>query len=132
MEKEYRKYVFDASALICLSKKEEGFDKIKKYLPNALISSVNIAEFYKHCLSRQDLTIEDAKRLVTISGVEVINFNHEQAIISSEIYKDCKQYGLSLADRSCLALGISTGYPVVTCDRAWSNLNLDIKVIQVR
>ena len=132
MEKEYRKYILDASALLCLFQKEKGYEQIVKYLPNAVISSVNIAEVYKYCFTKQALTVEETKKLVAISGIEVLNFNHEQAVISGDIYTDCKEYGLSLADRACLSFGIATGYPVVTCDRVWSKLKLDIKVIQLR
>lgn len=132
MENRYRKYIFDASTLICLFAKEPGLDQVKKYLPNAIMSSVNAAEVYKHCLDKQELDIESAERLMQISGVEIIDFANNDAKESALLYKHTKQYGLSFADRACVALALSSGYPIVTCDKIWSKLDLDIKVIQVR
>jgi PIN domain nuclease of toxin-antitoxin system len=132
MQAKYRKYIFDASALICLFAKEEGFEEVKKYLPNAIISAVNISEVYKYCIEKQELDLESVEKLINLSGVEVIDFNHKNAIRAAVMYKDTKKYGLSFADRSCIALSMTTSYPIVTCDRVWSALELDIKIIQVR
>jgi len=39
---------------------------------------------------------------------------------------------LSLGDRACLALGERLGLPVVTADRAWADLDLDVAVSLIR
>lgn len=49
------KIIFDASALIALFAKEEGYLFIKKHMKDAVISSVNIAEVYKYCIEVQGL-----------------------------------------------------------------------------
>ena len=43
-----------------------------------------------------------------------------------------KSLGLLLGDRACLALGISLHQPVLTSDRQWSHLNLNIEARLVR
>ncbi|WCR56215.1 hypothetical protein [Rickettsia asembonensis] len=55
------KIIFDASALIALFAKEDGYQLIKKYMRDGIISSVNIAEVYKYCIEKQGLTEETAK-----------------------------------------------------------------------
>ena len=40
--------------------------------------------------------------------------------------------GLSLADRTCLALGRLHRLPVLTTDRAWRSLRLPIKIDVIR
>lgn len=37
-------------------------------------------------------------------------------------------YGLSLADRACLALAIENKAPVLTADKAWAKINLKVKL----
>ena len=43
-----------------------------------------------------------------------------------------RQLGLSLVDRACLSLGLRLGLTVVTCDRAWAQLPLDLEVQLLR
>jgi ribonuclease VapC len=41
-------------------------------------------------------------------------------------------FGLSLADRACLGLGLDLKAPVYTADRSWKNLKLDLQVHVIR
>ena len=38
----------------------------------------------------------------------------------------------ALGDRACLSLGLRLGLTVVTCDRAWAQLPLDLEVQLLR
>jgi len=40
--------------------------------------------------------------------------------------------GLSLGDRACLALGKRLGLPVLTTDRAWATVSVDVKIQVIR
>ena len=126
------KIIFDASAVIALFAKEKGFEVIKRHLKNAIISSVNISEVYKYCIDKQNLTADECKNIMGISGIKIIDFDEKQALIAADIYPKNKEYGLSLGDRACIALAIEKKYPILTCDKIWEKINLDVKFIMVR
>ena len=126
------KIVFDSSALIMLFAKELGYESIRHYMKSAIISSVNIAEVYKYCIEAQNLIEDDCRDLIKLSGIKIIDFCEEQALITAKIIKQTKQYGLSLGDRSCIALAMFKDYPVLTCDKIWQKVDLGIEFIMAR
>lgn len=123
------KIIFDASTLIALFAKENGYQTIKIHMKDAIISSVNIAEVYKYCIETQNLAQNDARKLIELADIKIIDFCHEQAFISSTIIHKTKAYGLSLGGRACIALALFKNYPVLTCDKIWEKLDLNIKFI---
>ena len=126
------KVVFDASALITLFAKESGYETVQQHMRYSLISSVNLAEVYKYCIDRQKLTENDCKNLIALSGIKIVDFCKEQALISASMIGETKKYGLSLGDRSCLALAIVKQAPVLSCDRIWQKVDLAIDFIMAR
>lgn len=51
---------------------------------------------------------------------------------SARLWEITRPYGLSLADRACLALGLERKSAVLTADRAWSGLGLDVDIRLLR
>ena len=123
------KIVFDSSALIMLFGKESGYELVKQNLRHAVISSVSIAEVYEYCIEACNLTEDDCRELIHLSGIKIIDFCEEQALISAKIIKDTKQYGLSLGDRGCLALAIHKNCPILTGNTIWQEIDLGIEFI---
>jgi PIN domain nuclease of toxin-antitoxin system len=123
------KIVFDSSALIA---KEPGYESVRQNLKHAIISSVNIAEVYKYCIAVQNLTEDDCRNLIKLSGIKIIDFCEEQALITAKIIKQTKEYGLSLGDRGCIALAMFKNYPVLTCDKIWQKVDLDVEFVMAR
>lgn len=128
-ENNYRNVIFDASALIAVITQEAGHDQIKEYLSKAVMSSVNVSEVYQYCLDKMDMTEEECKNMLKVASVEVYEFTEAQAMVAAKLVASTKKYGISIADRACLSLSIVTGFPVLTCDRIWQKLDLDIKVL---
>lgn len=126
------KIVFDASALIALFAKEKGYELIKSHMKDAVISSVNIAEVYKYCIEVQNLTKDETQTLIKLADIKIIDFDDEQALITAEIVNKTKQYGLSLADRACIALAIIKNTSIVTCDRIWQKVDIGVEFIMAR
>ena len=124
--------VFDSSALIVLLNREAGYETVIQNKKNVVMSTVNIAEVFKYAISKKELSKEECLLLPKKLGIRVINLDQNQALLSAELYNKTKQYGLSLGDRTCIALGMIKGYPILTCDRIWETCKLDIKIITAR
>lgn len=128
-----KKIVFDASAIIALLAKERGWESIRAYLPFAVMSSVNVAETHQHLIDRQGLSKRESANLLAAANVSIFDFDHEQALISAELIVVTKEYGLSIADRACIALGLVTKLPILTCDKIWQRITIpNIEIILAR
>ena len=125
------KIVFDSSALIMLFAKEPGYEKVREYLRHSVISSVNIAEIYKYCIEMQGLSEDDCRSLIHLTGIKIIDFCEEQALISARITEETKKHDLSLGDRACIALGVFKNYKILTCNKIWGKVKVDAKFIMV-
>lgn len=64
--------------------------------------------------------------------IRIVPFDYEQAILAAKLREATKVKGLSFADRACLALAPSLSLPVLTADRKWSELSLDLDVCLIR
>ena len=64
-------------------------------------------------------------------GVEFVPFTTSEADVAAELWQRGMR-SLSLADRACLATAIVRGLPVVTADKAWSRLSLEVPVKIIR
>ena len=129
----YRAVILDASALIAFLSEEIGADVVKKLLSIAVMSSVNIAEVAKFLIDNKNIDKNKAKELIEHLISESCAFDNTQAFSTAELTIQTKKYGLSLADRACLALALRTGYPIYTADKVWKKLdinNIDIHLIR--
>lgn len=92
----------------------------------AAISVVNWTEVLSRIAERgedPELATAEMKGAGLIGGVVSIEAVTEQDSVEiARLRPLTKEHGLSLADRSCLALAARLGLPVVTGDRAWQNL----------
>lgn len=123
--------VLDASALLAVMFKEAGSENVIGHLPGAMLSAVNLAETLTKSID-VGMTLEEARRMVFAFSCEVVPFDGEHAALTASLRTPTRPFGVSLADRACLALGLNTGYPVVTADKQWDALKVGIKVIQIR
>lgn len=125
------KFVLDASALLALLNGEEGADQVEAILNNSIISSVNLAEVVTR-LSAVGIPDNEIHRVLGVLGLVIIPFDEGSAYIAGELYAHTSPLGLSLGDRACLALAQQEGVTAITADRAWADLELDIKVDLIR
>jgi ribonuclease VapC len=100
-------------------------------LPGALISSVNLTEVISKMLDR-GLSLEQVDDQMNDFSVVTVNFDGDLAIQAGVLRAATRHRGLSLGDRACLALAIREGLPVMTADRAWSDLDLPVEVVLIR
>jgi len=124
--------VFDASAMLALLNHERGEEKLAgELLARSVASAVNLAEVHSKlvkCGGDPDEAWEDA--LSAVATVEP--YTEEQAKIAGSLITTTEKYGLSLGDRSCLALGIALKAPVYTTEQGWKNLKVGIPIHVIR
>ncbi len=125
------KIVFDSSAILALLKMEEGHEIVAEHLDRAIVSAVNFSEVVT-VLARKGFGQEQVIKSLKETFLHIEDFDTEQAIIAASIDEITRTHGLSLGDRGCLALAQQQKLPVLTADKVWKELNLDIKVQLIR
>lgn len=124
--------VLDASALLVALNQEAGADKLTpELLSRASVSAVNLAEVHSKLVNR-GVASDDAWEAALSAIREAIAFTAEHARVTGDLVKKTRQYGLSLGDRACLALGLIINAPVYTADRSWNSLKLGVQIHVIR
>ena len=116
--------VLDASAVLAMLREEPGGEVVADYIGRAAISAVNLQEVAKEML-REGATLDATRRILDELGLDVRAHDVEAAYRSAALYEQTKQYGRGLGDRSCMALGLQLGLPVLTTDREWQQVEID-------
>ncbi len=124
--------VLDASAILAVIQHERGAENLTaELLQDAVISTVNLAEVQSKLVKngwRPEEAWTDASSLITSE----VPFTSEQARIAGDLILKTESRGLSLGDRSCLALAIALNAPVYTTEQAWKNLKLGVPIHVIR
>src|SRR3970040_880330 len=124
--------VLDASALLAYLQQEKGYEMVDNALDKgAAISTVNLAEVYRKIVS-EECNLEEVSPRLKALGLIILPFDEDEAKISAELYPIGKSLGLSLGDKACLSLGLKLGLPVLTTDKTWSKINLEIDIRVLR
>jgi ribonuclease VapC len=123
--------VLDASAVLAVLRREPAHERVLPELDRGVISAVNLAEVVA-VLARfsgdPEAVLADLLHLVR----DVRPFDAKQAIETGRMELRTRPFGLSLADRACLALARSLDLPVLTADRAWSGIDVGVAVELIR
>jgi ribonuclease VapC len=124
--------VLDASAILAIIQGEPGAEKLTPdILRTAVCSIVNLAEVQAKlvtCGWPPDDAWEDATSPIR----EAVLFTEEQAKIAGSLAALTRPLGLSLGDRACLALGISTKAPIYTAEKSWTRLKFGVRIHVIR
>lgn len=124
-------FVLDASAVLAFLKQEPGSEWIADALEVSIMSTVNWAEVLSKSLEH-GADLRDAASLIEALGVGLIPFSDADASVTAALRLETRSLGLSLGDRACLALARRFDTTALTADRAWAELDLDIKVQLIR
>lgn len=123
--------VLDASAVLAVIHEEPGVDVVTALLADAIMSTVNYGEVISKLVERGvagDLAVSAVEKL----GIQVIDLDISLARRAGLLRANTLSFGLSLADRICLALAEREGVPAITADRKWARLDLGIEVRLIR
>lgn len=123
--------VLDASAVLALLQKEPGGGVVASHLSGAQISTINASEVGSK-LADAGLTVGAARATLGALGIDLVDFDVNQAWAVSGLRSRTRAAGLSLGDRACLALGMHLSAPVVTADRRWLDFQDLVEIVVVR
>lgn len=123
--------VLDTSAVLALVFDEPGRDRVASVVDEASISAVNLAEIVSKLVD-MGYEDEDASRVVEAFLPSVMPFDVPLAVAAGALRRRTREHGLSLGDRACLALALRESAPVLTADRAWGQLDIDVEVDVIR
>ena len=123
--------ILDASAVIALIYEEQGMKIVEKHLAYAEISSVNWSEVISYMI-RKGFDPNEVTKLLSDLSLPIVDFTESQAITTAQLIEKTSSKGLSLGDIACLSLAMQKKCPVLTADKAWASLNLDINIELIR
>ena len=113
--------VIDASAILAAILDEIGGDAVFDRLEEAIVSAVNVAEVYTYA-ALNDLPTDAIDAFFADTGIEIVSFDQDQAVTAGRLASITRKAGLSLGDRSCLALAKLRQADVLTADRPWQQV----------
>ncbi|MCY3931358.1 MAG: type II toxin-antitoxin system VapC family toxin [Acidobacteria bacterium] len=126
----------DASAVLALVHSEPGAESVADALRDSVMSTVNWAEVVARVRGGATNGAgagPSALRLELCAlGFRLEEFSAEQADLAGELRRSTRDFGLSLGDRACLALALVRREPVLTADRVWRRLSLDVEIEVIR
>jgi ribonuclease VapC len=124
--------VLDSSAVLAVILEEPGAEVVRALTASAkVISAVNFEEVRTKLIDR-GMRPHEALEALSKMRLQVEVFTDADAVKSSDFRTATKEAGLSLGDRACLALGQRLNAVVVTADRVWKELPLQVKVELIR
>ena len=116
--------IFDSSAVLAMLQDEPGGDTVAQYLGRAVISAVNFQEVAKE-LVRGGRSAQDVRAILGGIDMKVMAHDAEAALLAATLYEHTRRYGSGLGDRSCMALGLNLGLPILTADREWKQVEIE-------
>ncbi|HVV94392.1 MAG TPA: type II toxin-antitoxin system VapC family toxin [Hyphomicrobiales bacterium] len=122
--------VLDASVVLAIVQGEPGHELFVDAGPG-LVSTVNLAEVRARL---SDRGVDRGGIDVALSYIDLhyVDFDVEQAEISSDLRPLTRGAGLSVGDRACLALAMQKNVTAYTADRAWTSIDLPVPIKLIR
>lgn len=124
-------HLLDASAVLALLNQEPGHDQVRAVVQASVLGSVNLCEVFGKLIDA-GIPAADAREAVELLGLPIIPFDEELALAAAALQPQTRALGLSLGDRSCLALALNRGARVITAERAWPKLKLGVTIQVLR
>lgn len=112
-------------------KAEPGSEKLLQFFDGSLMCAINHSEVLQK-MAQLGGSIETTATMVARFDFQVVPFDRDLSKETASLWPLTSHKGLSLADRSCIALARATSGVAVTADRHWRDLEIpdvDIHVI---
>lgn len=126
-------YVLDASGLVAMLRWELGRDVVEDAIERGCaMSTVNVAEVVSGLCAEGIAPILAQQQVGSPLPLTVYDFDQMHAYQAGFLRPRTRSAGLSLGDRACIALAQALRLPVLTADRVWATLDLDVTVQLIR
>ncbi len=119
--------VLDASALIAFARNEQSSIDISNLFLESCVTAINASEFIQKLEQYGVDGVAAFERLEQV-GLSLYSVDRQDLFYAAKIYKTTKPYGLSIADRFCLALAKRLNATVYTADRSWLKVARELKL----
>ncbi len=106
-------------------------ERVAAVLADSCIGTVNYCEVMGKLIDA-GTSEQDARESVELLNVEVVSFDTELARLAAVLRPTTKKLGLSLGDRSCLALALARRNTAMTAERIWAKLKIGVKIELIR
>ena len=123
--------VLDASAVLAFLRNEPGAEIVRPHLKGGRLSAVNYSEVIAKAAAL-DIGYEQTESIMNDLGVERVAFDDRHAAVAASLLPATKRFGISLADRACMALAMIVGLPALTSDSDWTELGLEFEIRLIR
>lgn len=123
--------VLDSSAALAFLLNETGAEVVRAARWGSAMSAVNYAEVIAK-LIEDGVGEDEAQHITDRLGCRIFEADRERAALAARLYAKTRRTGVSQGDRFCLALAREMGRPVLTADRLWATLDLDIEITLIR
>jgi ribonuclease VapC len=118
--------------LLALARREPGAEAVDAAIVDgAAMSAVNLGEVVAK-MRDSGMPEPSIRESLTRLDLEIVPFDAELAFQSGFLRPATRSAGLSFGDRACIALGQALRVPVLTTDRTWGRLSLDVEIRVVR
>lgn len=119
--------VLDSSAILALLLNETGGDRVGYAMPDAIVSTVNLAEIVA-ILIRGGNAEDEVRGTIADLSLAAVPPDEAMAIDAGALVQATRSAGLSLGDRFCLVLARRVSAPVMTADAAWTKVAAEVGV----
>lgn len=123
--------VLDSSAVLAILFSEAGADIAAASARRSVMSSVNLVEVLEKA-ERQAIPAGRVLGLLQRLEIAVVPYAVDHAAVAAGLRPAARKLNISLADLACLSLAIVRKAPVVTADRDWVKLGLDLDIRLIR
>jgi PIN domain nuclease of toxin-antitoxin system len=123
--------VLDSSAILAVLNREPGADLVVQELPEAVVSTVNVAEVATR-LYDYGMPDDEVRSVIADLDLDTVSYDGDQAFVSAMLRPATRVVGLSLGDRACLGLARIRSLPALTADAVWSGLDIGVEIRLIR
>ena len=124
--------ILDASAILAFLQRERGAEILTREIrSHAIAGTVNLAEVQTKLVKGGFSPDEAWEQTLTVVAT-VVPYTEDHAKTAGSLITITEKYGLSLGDRSCLALAIVLKAPVYTTEQTWRDLKVGVPIHVIR